>query len=211
MTLRLALPSWRTSLKILAGVLLVLSCAFAAVVLYVVSQFGGTAMFPADCAVVFGTAVRPSYDAHGHIVYTGPGPGILRRAGTAAALYRAGKVRKVFLTGGTGEGMAESEAEVMRRVSVVGGVALKDMVMESRSHSTRENLQNTRPLAGECRSVVAISDRYHLARIAFLAWKMGWNVQTYPASPHADRAFEASSVVREALGIILASVNFYSR
>jgi uncharacterized SAM-binding protein YcdF (DUF218 family) len=191
----------RSVLKVLGLLVLVLATAYLLTIAYVCWHFRGDAVFPADCAVVFGTAVHPVRTDHGEILYTGPGPGILRRVATAAALYRSGKVRRLFFTGGTGEGMEESEADVMRRMAVVQGVSYGDIVVENRSHSTRENLENTRSLASSCGSVVGVSDAYHLARIHVLSWAMGWHLQTYPAAERPNLAFEAQSVLREWIGV----------
>lgn len=186
------------------ALLLVLGlCTFAGTVRYVIARFEGTVALPAECGLVFGTAVRPTYQ-NGKIVYTGPGPGILRRVAAAADLYRAGNIKKVFLTGGRGEGMAESEASVMKRIAVVQGIRLEDIVIEEKSRSTVENLKYSLPRMKGCMSIVGISDRYHLARIELLAAKAGRPIMTYPAAANAGRAFETRSVLREALGIMLS-------
>ena len=174
---------------------------------FVYARFPGVSHFPADCAIVFGTAVRPTYNAEGQIVYTGPGPGILRRVGTAAELYRAGKVGKVFLSGGKGEGMVESEASVMKRIAIAGGIRMEDIVIEEESRSTDENLLNTLPLMGDCTSIVGVSDRYHLARIELLSWFDGRRIQTFPAFPPADQLFENRSVIREVFGIMFIGLS----
>ncbi len=207
------MPLRRLFLRLAAvcGLLLVLGgCILAGTVTYVVSRFGGSATFPAECALVFGTAVRPIFE-RGEIVYTGPGPGILRRVAAAADLYRQGSVQKVFLTGGRGEGMAESEASVMKRIAVVQGIHLEDIVTEEESRSTIENIANSFPIMEGCMSIVGISDRYHLARIELLAAKAGRPIMTYPAAANAGVAFETRSILREALGIILIIFPIYSR
>ncbi len=169
---------------------------------YVLDRFDGNAVLPADCAIVFGTAVRPVVQ-DGKIVYTAPGPGIIRRISAAADLYRAGKVKKVYLTGGLGEGMAESEARVMRRMAVVKGIALEDTRVEEESRSTWENIANTFPLMERCGSIVGVSDRYHLARIGLIAERAGRRISLYPAEPIPGRRFEAWSTLREAAGVML--------
>jgi uncharacterized SAM-binding protein YcdF (DUF218 family) len=191
----------RSLLRSLSVVLVGSVTLYLLTVAYVFAAFHGDAVFPADCAVVFGTAVHPVRSPHGDIVYTGPGPGILRRVSTAAALYRSGKVKRVFFTGGTGDGMAESEAEVMRRLAVVEGVAYADIMVETQSHSTRENLAFTRPLMQGCTTAVGVSDVYHLARIKVLSRLMGWKLGTYPAAERPDLPFELQSVLREGIGI----------
>ena len=154
----------------IAGIGVVL---YICAILFVYRHFTGTAVFPVECGIVFGTAVRPQFDANGKIVYTGPGPGIMRRVDTAVTLYREAKVKKLFFTGGKGEGMPDSEAEVMRRYAVVKGILSGDIKVEEGSHSTWENLVDTLPMMADCRSIVGISDRYHLGRIDVLSKKAG--------------------------------------
>jgi len=162
----------------------------------VVFSFDGTAEeFPADCAVVFGAAVH-----RGDIA----GPGILRRVGTAVDLYKKGDVKRLFLTGGMGTSpyQTKSEAQVMRDVALDLGVDDSDIVLEEKSQSTWENIGFTKLLSRNCTSVIGVSDRYHLARIRFIARKQGWeSLQTFPATVHPSFFFEANSVLREVLGL----------
>lgn len=176
--------------------------AFALMAGYVVLGFRGNAVYPADCGVVFGAAVAPVFDANREIVDVGAGPGIQRRVAAAADLYKDGKVRRFIFSGGSGEGMPDSEAEVMRRTAIAQGIAASDIRIETGSHSTYENLVNVRPLLSDCASVVGISDRYHLARIGLIASRLQIPLTTAPASPAPNRYFELQSVVREVFGII---------
>jgi uncharacterized SAM-binding protein YcdF (DUF218 family) len=161
----------------------------------VLSQFHGTGMPPADCAVVFGAAVTAG---------DRPGPAMTRRIATAAALYRDGKVKRLFLTGGRGgTGRGDSEAAVMEREAIAQGVSPADLTLEDTSRSTIENLRFTRPLTSGCSSVLGISDGFHLARIRLLASQIGWNaLQTYPTEGRPTPALEDRSVAREVLGYI---------
>jgi vancomycin permeability regulator SanA len=155
---------------------------------HVISQFDGNAVFPADCAIVFGAAVHGTGNA---------GPGITRRVSTAADLYHAGDVQKIFLTGGKGDENKESEAHVMRKVALLHGVDPEDIVLEETATSTIENILYTTPLLKDCDSIVGISDRYHLARIRFLADTYNLELDTYPAEHLPTRAFETRAILRE--------------
>lgn len=184
-------------LTVLAIVLMVADIV-ALLCLYVAIQSRGTAAvadFPADCAVVFGAAVHSQDD---------PGPGILRRTQTAAQLYRSGDIKTIILTGGKGRTFQDSEAAVMRKVAMLSGVAPEHIKTEDQSENTWENLRNTRPLAEACHSVIAVSDGYHLARIASFARRQGWGMpfHTYPASEKPPLSFQTLSVLREALALI---------
>lgn len=181
--------------------------AFAVAVGMVIAGMQGTGIDHAECGIVFGAGVLPVRDDSGSIVGSAAGPGILRRTETAAELYREGKLQKLFLSGGKGEGMRRSEAAVMQEVAIKNGVDQLDIVIEDQSTSTRENLLNTRPLVEDCQSVLAISDGFHLSRIRFLAWQLGWDLPTYPAGERPNQRFETRSFIREALGIMYYSVN----
>lgn len=175
----------------LLTVVALLVSSFPLSLLFVYSQFQGNARFPAGCALVFGSAVAGGGEA---------GPGIRRRIEAASALYRAAKVRRLIVSGGRGEGSIVSEAQVMREEALRLGVPERDVQVEERSTSTWENIQFAQPLLQGCSSVVAVSDRYHLARIRLTAWRQGVTLGTFPASQLVDPLFEVQAVVREALG-----------
>jgi vancomycin permeability regulator SanA len=190
--LRIVVLTVKTSVAI--GVLTVASLG-----IFVVSQFGGNAVFPVDCAVVFGAAVHGTGTA---------GPGITRRVTTAANLYHEGKVQKLILTGGKGDENKESEAHVMRKVALLQGVDFEDIVLEEEATSTIENIMLTTPLLTDCKSIVGISDRYHLARILSLSRMYDLHERTslvhditeftiHPADTLPTRSFEIRAVLRE--------------
>ena len=180
--------------------------AFGIAIGVVIAGMQGSGVISAECGIVFGAGVLPLRDESGTMIGSKAGPGILRRTETAAALYREGKLKKLFLTGGKGEGMRLSEAAVMRETAIGEGVASQDIFIEDQSTSTRENLINTRPLTAGCTSVLGISDGFHLSRIRFLAWQLGWDLPTYPAGERPNQRFELHSFIREALGILFYSV-----
>ena len=177
---------------------------YVGTVIYVVSQEQGSpAAVPADCGIVFGTAVWPVYDREGTIIRSVAGPGMTRRISTAADLYRKGSLHRLFVTGGVGDPKLTSEAQVMKNLASSLGVPAERITVEDRARSTWENLLYTHPLTSDCTSVVAISDAYHLARIAFIARMQGWNLPTYPADQRPPLLFFVQSLLREAAGIDL--------
>lgn len=153
------------------------------------STFDGTAVLPADCAVVFGAAV------YGQSL---PGPAITRRIAAAADLFKNKQVNRLFLSGGKGSGVRESEASVMRAYALELGVPRSVIFIEDQSHSTWENIANVRNLTVDCTSVVGVSDQYHLARIELIAWRQGWGeLATVPAQQRPPVESEKKSVCRE--------------
>lgn len=177
-------------------VTLLLIFLFLGACVYIMRNFGGNAVFPADCAIVFGAAVHGKQSA---------GPGIARRVTTAATLYENGRINTLYMTGGKGRPLEDSEAAVMRQYALDIGVPSSVIFTENTATSTWENIQKTHPMVLEagCTSVVAISDRYHLARIRQLAAKEGWSdLMVHPADLHSSRLFEARSIAREAIAVL---------
>jgi uncharacterized SAM-binding protein YcdF (DUF218 family) len=166
--------------------------------LFVISQFGGNAAFPIECAVVFGSAVHKTEQ---------PGPGIRRRTETAVHLLEKGSVERLIFTGGLGEGNRLSEARVMRNEALRLGVDPTVMRIEEGATSTWQNVKFVVPFVKDCNSVVGISDRYHLARIRFTAWRQGLRMAVYPAEQTANPFFEIRAIVREALGNLVYMIN----
>jgi len=179
---------------------------FSSALLIVLNGRSGNAQFPADCAIVFGAAVRAIRNEQGSVVGENAGPGIARRVAAAADLWSNKQINQIFLSGGTGEGMGRSEADVMEERAITLGIPASILTKEEQSGSTKENLQNTQNLTKDCYSVVGISDDYHLARIQLLAWQLGYNIQTYPARTQPNVKFQIQSVIREALGLMYYAV-----
>jgi uncharacterized SAM-binding protein YcdF (DUF218 family) len=188
--------------KLLLAACIVLAVVFLALALYIYLHFGGTvnpeegsqSFGKEPCGLVFGAAVHRN---------SLPGPGIERRVATAAKLYKEGILRHIILSGGKGSQDVESEAAVMRDVAIADGISANDIVMEDQSRSTWENLVNSRPLTGSCTTVIGISDRYHLARIEYLASLQGFRgLQTVPADMDVPWTFEIKSFSREVAALL---------
>lgn len=187
----------RLSFRLLLAIVLyggfVMGTALAALTLRVILAFPGDAVFPVECGLVFGAAVHRSDD---------PGPGILRRTATAVRLFHEGKIERFIFTGGRGAASVESEAIVMRAVATHRGIDPEMVVLEEEATSTWENLVYSRPLVADCASIVGISDRYHLARIKYLAQRQGFaSLPVYPADNPPNDAFTLRSVIREVFAL----------
>lgn len=147
--------------------LLVLGGLFA----FSVKQVADYARYPvpaslrADAAVVLGAAawgVRPS-------------PVFRERINHGIALYQSGQVDKLVFTGGTPKPGFMTEAEVARRFALKQGVPPADILLETTSKDTYENLRNTQALMRRhgLRKVLVVSDPYHMARAAAMAADLG--------------------------------------
>jgi uncharacterized SAM-binding protein YcdF (DUF218 family) len=154
----------------------------------------------ADAIIVLGAQVhrdgRPSAALRG-------------RAQRAVALYHVGRAPRLIVTGGVGEsGIAE--AAVMEAIAVARGVPVAAIVLEERATRTLESARIVGALARAAgwRSVIVVSDPFHLWRSALLFRAEGLVVQTAATD---DRYFSARSRryyrMRETAALIVQTVN----
>jgi uncharacterized SAM-binding protein YcdF (DUF218 family) len=117
-------------------------------------------------------------------------------------LYTKGQIRRMYVSGGRGDDAPVSEARVMATVARELGVPEEEMVLEEESRSTWENIAFTHPLMAQCRSVVAVSDSYHVGRIRMIASIQGWNIETVAADSPIDMTFIVKNWLREAAALV---------
>lgn len=107
-----------------------------------------------------------------------PSPAFRQRLDRALALYQAGGVRRIVVSGGVGTGDRYSEGAVGRLYLLRRGVPLKAVSAETRSRTTLENLQNSLPLlsgSGGPEGVTLVTDSAHAPRALALARASGLN------------------------------------
>jgi uncharacterized SAM-binding protein YcdF (DUF218 family) len=116
---------------------------------------------PADLALVFG--------------YVDPG-GARQRARHAAALFHAGLVPRLLLSGGgSHRHITESEAGLMLRVVLDLGVPRDVILVEDRSRTTFENVSRSVALLGEldlldaAGMILLVSCPWHMRRVSLIA------------------------------------------
>jgi len=141
-----------------------------------------TVRAPADAIIVLGAQVhrngRPSAALRG-------------RVQRAVALYHAGLAPRLVVTGGVGEA-GVSEASVMEALAVAGGVPEAAIVIEPRATRTLESARAVGVIGRQAgwRSVIVVSDPFHLWRSALLFVAEGFTVRTAATD---DRYYTARS------------------
>lgn len=148
---------------------------------------------PAEAAVVLGAAQ-----------YNGtPSPIFKARLDHAKKLYDLKMVDRIIVTGGRGrQADITSEGRAGRNYLVDSGVDASNIIFEEESHNTQENIHELKQIlkAEKIRSVIFVSDRFHMFRIAKMAEKAGLNFQLSPTetSPvENDRSTEFGFVLQE--------------
>ncbi|TGE04091.1 YdcF family protein [Hymenobacter fodinae] len=103
-------------------------------------------------------------------------------------LYRAGRIRKIIVSGGSGAigtEVARSEAEELRILLRLAGVPTQDILLENKSRNTHENALNTKALLAQhpdIKSLVLVTSAFHERRALGCFRKVGLQPAAFPAS-----------------------------
>jgi uncharacterized SAM-binding protein YcdF (DUF218 family) len=111
-----------------------------------------------------------------------PSPVLRARLDHGIQLWRQGLARRIILTGGTGEGDTTSEAATGRRYAVEQGIPDTVLMLETDGRTTEESVRNAAALVvtQASRSVILVSDPFHMLRLSILARRFGLEPQTSP-------------------------------
>jgi SanA protein len=115
----------------------------------------------ADAALVLGAGLRSD----------GTATAILAaRVDTAVALWRAGRVDRLLMSGGRDR--RGDEVDVMAARAVAAGVPVEHVEPDHHGVDTYDSCWRARHRSG-CRSVVVVTQRFHLGRAVYLARSLG--------------------------------------
>ncbi|MHC9084011.1 YdcF family protein [Luteimonas sp. RIT-PG2_3] len=157
---------WRRFLGWVARLMLVAIAWLGGVAAWIVWVGDNDQAAPADAIVVLGAA---AYDA-------APSPVFKARIEHGLDLYRRGYAGTLIFTGGYGGSRARfAESQVARRYALRRGVPDSDILIESRSQTTYQNLLEARRLLQdhELGKVILVSDPLHMARALRLSRELG--------------------------------------
>ena len=175
---RSLLPTIRARLRYLwrglglSVLVLLLGQAWCAWEVYNYAELNAPLPEHADAVVILGAA------AFGEK----PSPVFRERINHGIALYQTGVVGKIIFTGGTPKAGFMTEAEVGRKFAIKQGIPEHDIIYETRSKDTFQNLANTRLLMQKhhLQNVIIVSDPYHMARAMAIADDFGINAIASP-------------------------------
>lgn len=127
---------------------------------------------PADAIVVLGAA---QYEGR-------PSPVLRARLDHALDLWHRELAPVVIVTGGIGVGDTTSEAMVGRNYLRRRGLPDSAIIMEARGLTTSQSLHTVRALLDELpgRSVLLVSDPFHMLRLSILSRRLGMAPLTSP-------------------------------
>ena len=178
---------------LIAAMILFLYISYTA---YSIWSFGQrTELVRADAAVVLGAALHDGE----------PSPVLKGRIDHALLLYHDGVVDKLIFTGGSGGEGEISEAEAAEGYALAHGVKAGDIIIETTSTITEENLQNaiTAVEQSGVTSFLIVSDPLHMKRAMTMAADL--DMKAY-SSPTRTSAYQSLGTK---LPFLLREVFFY--
>jgi uncharacterized SAM-binding protein YcdF (DUF218 family) len=169
---------------------------FALSALFIVRQAHIDEARRADAIVVFGAAE-----------YSGrPSPVYRARLDHAYDLFERGLAPIVITTGGAGADLKFSEGGVGRDYLSHRGIPDGNLIAETQGEDTAESAQRVSAIlrTNGMRTVVAVSDAYHIFRIKRLMWRYGIVAYGSPRPGSMPRTTSAklSAALREAASYI---------
>ncbi|KGP71952.1 YdcF family protein [Pontibacillus yanchengensis] len=135
-----------------------------------------------DAAIVLGAAAY----------HDDPSPVFEERIKHGLKLYEDEYVDKLVFTGGKGSGAAYAEAEVAKMYAIEHGVPENDIVIETSSTITEENLKNAKSIGdtSEIDSYTIVSDPFHTKRALAMAHNLDMNAIASPTKTSRYRSLE---------------------
>ena len=143
----------------------------------------------ADAAVLLTGITNVGKSPHDR-VYLGPGAD---RVTSALWLYRAGRVRRIIVSGGSGavQAVARTEADDLTTLLRLAGVPNSAIIREEKSRNTRENALFTQKLVAarpELDTLILVTSAFHQRRAMGCFAKVGLHPIGFPAGYRsADR------------------------
>jgi len=105
------------------------------------------------------------------------------RVATGVELYKAGKVRKLLMTGDNSRDGYNEPAD-MKREALEMGVPAQDIVCDYAGFRTYDSLYRARDIFG-VRSAILVTQGYHLPRALFIGRRLGMDVVGVDAAKRA--------------------------
>lgn len=163
-----------------------------------------------DAAIVFGfSKIQPQPKQADAIIVLGAAinsPKLYNRSLMGLKLYEQGLAPILVLSGGRVSTEDISEATYMQRVMQQRASKPLNVILEENSHSTFENLKNSKEKKPDAKSIIIVSDSYHLGRAVVTAKALGYEKVYWQGSEGPERNAKEMSYhyIRE----ILAMINY---
>lgn len=137
-------------------------------------------------SLVFFSFYQPEIQKSDEIIVLGAAinsPALINRSLRGLEVYESQLAPVMMLSGGRTSELDITEAAFMKRVIDKNSKEPVEVILEGSSTSTFENLKNSKKLNPDAKSLIIVSDQFHLARASILAarngfWPIYWTAPT---------------------------------
>ncbi|MBE9103890.1 YdcF family protein [Nostoc cf. edaphicum LEGE 07299] len=167
------------TVALISALLLAIASSASSIYLYGSS----TDNIKADAAIVLGAAVWKEE----------PSPVFRERINHAINLYKNGSVKTIIFTGGVGESNEPAEAIVGKNYAIAQQVKAADILIETQSRTTHQNLKNALEVANahQLTKFLIVSDPLHMKRAVLMARGLGMDAHSSPTPTTRYRSFRS--------------------
>lgn len=193
----------------LVTVLAVLVVGYTALVIYVFTAAKQDTRVKSDAIVVLGEGAMGGTSCFGPRCQQGfkasphYSPCLIDRIDQAVSLYKNHYAPKILMSGGTDKEDGVNEADTMKKIAIQDGIPDADILTETQSTSTYENLAFSQKIlnGANLHSAIIVTDPSTDARAELVASRLHY---AYSLSPDANTSCSHLSdyVLREPLAII---------
>ncbi|MBE8966463.1 YdcF family protein [Nostocales cyanobacterium LEGE 12452] len=165
------------TVALISALLLAIASSASSIYLYGSS----TDNIKADAAIVLGAAVWKDE----------PSPVFRERINHAINLYKNGSVKTIIFTGGVGDSNEPAEAIVGKNYAIAQQVKAADILIETQSRTTHQNLKNALEVANahQLTKFLIVSDPLHMKRAVLMARGLGMDAHSSPTPTTRYRSF----------------------
>jgi uncharacterized SAM-binding protein YcdF (DUF218 family) len=157
--------------------------------------------------IVFFSVYRPQLQKADAIIVLGAAintPALYNRTLDGLKLYNQGDAKVLVLSGGVDYPRSMPEADYMKKVILQNASTVPNLILEPNSNSTYQNFVNSKALIPQVKSIIIVSDSFHLARAVLMAKREGFG-PVYWSSPdpvYYNKAELSFYYLREVLAMI---------
>ncbi|MHC0066652.1 YdcF family protein [Nostoc sp. UIC 10890] len=167
------------TVTLISALLLAIASTASSIYLYGSSSHN----IKADAAIVLGAAVWGEE----------PSPVFRERINHAINLYKNRYVKTIIFTGGVGESNEPAEAVVGKNYALMQQVKATDILTETQSRTTHQNLKNALEVAKahQLTKFLIVSDPLHMKRAVLMARGLGMDAHSSPTPTTRYRSFQS--------------------
>ncbi|MEK8016580.1 MAG: YdcF family protein [Candidatus Parabeggiatoa sp.] len=138
-----------------------------------------------DVAIILETAIWKN----------SPSPVFEERIKHAITLYQQGLITKILLTGGVGSEKQYAESEIARHYALKQGIHHSDILIETISKTTQQNLLDAqkRLQLHALQSAILVSDPLHIKRATVMAEDIGLHLASSPTPTSRYRSLSTQA------------------